>query len=130
MDLADALRRSPTPAVAAAVFTRAGVHAEAVHGTADLTTARPATAGSWWDLASLTKVLVTLPEVEALDLPPDAPLAELWPRAAGTPAATATVPDLLSHRAGFPASVPFFRTLRGPAIIDAALHTPRTEPAP
>jgi CubicO group peptidase (beta-lactamase class C family) len=56
---------SPTPAVAISVFDRRETLAETVAGVADLTTGRPASMDEWWDLASFTKVLVTLPE--ALD---------------------------------------------------------------
>ncbi|WP_344616119.1 serine hydrolase domain-containing protein [Dactylosporangium salmoneum] len=124
-------RRAPMPAVAVSVFDRAQVRAAVVHGTADVTTGRPATADSWWDLASLTKVLVTLPEVQALAVPLDRPLRQLWPRAAGTPAGGVTAEDLLAHRSGLPASRHFFRTLHGrDAIVDAALATPLTEAGP
>jgi CubicO group peptidase (beta-lactamase class C family) len=109
--------------VAIAVFDRDRVRAEVVHGVADLTTGRPATADCWWDLASLTKVLVTLPEVLSLGVPRDAPIGGLWPRAAGRPAGAATIFDLLAHRSGLPPDAPFYRTLRGSAIVDAALDT-------
>ncbi|MFG2041228.1 serine hydrolase domain-containing protein [Dactylosporangium sp. NPDC048998] len=127
----DALaRRAPMPAAAVSVFDRERVLAAAVHGIADLTTGRPATADCWWDLASLTKVLVTLPEVLALPVPRDRPVGAFWPRAAGRPAGGATLEDLLAHRSGLPADAPFYRELRGAAIVDAALGTPRTEPGP
>ncbi|MGI5242593.1 serine hydrolase domain-containing protein [Dactylosporangium sp. CA-139066] len=116
-------RRAPMPAVAVAVFDRERVLAEVVHGVADLTTGRPATADCWWDLASLTKVLVTLPEVLSLAVRRDAPIAQLWPRAAGRPAGRATIDDLLAHRSGLPPDAPFYRTRRGAAIVDAALDT-------
>ncbi|GAA4249800.1 serine hydrolase domain-containing protein [Dactylosporangium darangshiense] len=121
-------RRAPMPAVAVAVFDTAGVLASAVHGTADLTTGRAVTADCWWDLASLTKVLVTLPEV--LDLPAarDRPIASFWSRAAGRPIGGATLDDLLSHRSGLPPDAPFYRTLSGPAIVEAALDTTPSRP--
>jgi CubicO group peptidase (beta-lactamase class C family) len=104
-----------------------------VSGTADLTTGRPAQTDDWWDLASLTKVLVTLPEVldlvdrGALDL--DQPLADAWPRSAGYPVAEATIQQLLSYDAGTPGIVDFFRTIAGAAqIVEAALATPLARP--
>jgi serine-type D-Ala-D-Ala carboxypeptidase len=130
MWLDDLAARAPVPAVAIAVFDRAIVRASTVHGVADLTTGRPATRDCWWDLASLTKVLVTLPAVLALGLPRDRPIGELWPRAAGRAAGTATLDDLLAHRSGLPATARFYATLRGPAIVDAALDTARGEPGP
>ncbi|MFI5910290.1 serine hydrolase domain-containing protein [Dactylosporangium sp. NPDC051541] len=128
--LLEEARRAPMPAVAVAVFDRERTLAAAVHGIADLTTGRPVTRDCWWDLASLTKVLVTLPAVEHLGLPRDRPIGELWPRAAGRAAGMSTVDDLLSHRSGLPATVRFYETLRGPAIVEAALDTPRSEPEP
>ncbi|WP_433044572.1 serine hydrolase domain-containing protein [Dactylosporangium sp. CS-033363] len=130
MWLDDLAARAPVPAVAIAVFDRSAVRASVVHGIADLTTGRPATRDCWWDLASLTKVLVTLPAVLALGLPRDRPIGELWPRAAGRAAGRATLDDLLAHRAGLPATARFYATLRGPAIVDAALDTAPGEPGP
>ncbi|WP_432825097.1 serine hydrolase domain-containing protein [Dactylosporangium sp. CA-092794] len=125
-----AASRAPMPAVAVAVFDRERVRAQVVHGTADLSTGRPATPDCWWDLASLTKVLVTLPEVLALPVPRDRPIGQLWPRAAGRAAAGATLTDLLAHRSGLPATAEFYRTLRGESIVDAALDTPRSSVRP
>lgn len=118
---------APMPAVAVSVFDRRQVLAETVHGVADLTTGRPAVGTDWWDLASLTKVLVTLPEVLALAdrgrLDLERPLAGSWPRAAGLPLGAVCAADLLSHRAGLPATVRFFETISGAeAIVDAALR--------
>lgn len=125
-------RAAPTPAVAVCVFDREGVLARVVHGVADLSTGRAATADEWWDLASLTKTLVTLPEVLGLvddgRVALEQPLAECWNRAAGHPVGAVTVADLLSHRAGLPATAPFFRTLTGrAAVVQAALHTELTD---
>ncbi len=109
----DLLARVPAPAVAVSVFDAGGVLFECVRGTADLTTGRPAAADDWWDLASLTKVLVTLPEVLALAdegrLDLDEPLDGGW-----------TARQLLSHSSGLPPVVDFYRTLRGrDAILEA-----------
>jgi CubicO group peptidase (beta-lactamase class C family) len=117
--MTDALTRlageAPVPAVAISVFDRHGVVAEAVRGAGH---------DDWWDLASLTKVLVTLPEV--LDLVPDpsVPLGAVWDRAAAHPVGAATIAELLSHRAGLPATVRFYERLTGyDTIVDAALRT-------
>ncbi len=60
------LERTGLPAVAAAVVTPNGVLRDGVYGTANLVTGEAATPDTAFDLASLTKVLVTLPEVLAL----------------------------------------------------------------
>ncbi|GAB7039510.1 serine hydrolase domain-containing protein [Catenuloplanes niger JCM 9533] len=106
------------------------VDVRVVHGTADLSTGRPVTADHWWDLASLTKVLVTLPEVLAAVPSLDLPLAELWAPSRGYGVGRATIRALLTHTAGLPASVPFFRTVTGrDAILAAVLATPLGPPA-
>lgn len=100
---------APMPAVAVSVFDRKATRFSAATGTADLTTGRPIGPHDWWDLASVTKTLVTLPEVLAhLDL--DSPLADAWSPARGHPVGRATVAQLLSHQAGLPAVRQFFRT--------------------
>jgi CubicO group peptidase (beta-lactamase class C family) len=124
----------PAPAVAISVFTVAGPLAEVCTGVADLDTHRPADIdGSQWDLASLTKVLVTLPEVLALvdagAFRLDDPFHTAWPRAYGTALGTATVRQVLSYAAGLPGSVPLFRTATGrAAVIAAALSVPPERP--
>ncbi|MGV1006320.1 MAG: esterase, partial [Candidatus Nanopelagicales bacterium] len=60
------MAEAPKPAVAVAVVQPVGTAAMACHGTANLVTGDQVTARHWWDLASLTKVLVTTPEVLAL----------------------------------------------------------------
>ncbi|WP_327006053.1 beta-lactamase family protein [Dactylosporangium sp. NBC_01737] len=123
------MERAPVPAVGVSVFDRGGVLFQEVRGVADLTTGRPATAEDWWDLASLTKVLVTLPQVlllcDAGRLDLDRSLGEQWERAAGAPVKDATIRQLLAHNAGLRPTVEFFRFARGrEAIVDAALATP------
>jgi CubicO group peptidase (beta-lactamase class C family) len=124
-------RSAPAPAVAICVFDRRRILARAVHGVADLSTGRPVTDGDWWDLASLTKTLITVPEVLGLvdsgRLRLEQPLADCWARARGHAVGDATIGDLLSHRAGLPATVPFFRTLSGrDAVVNAALRAELT----
>jgi CubicO group peptidase (beta-lactamase class C family) len=63
-----------------------------------------------FDLASLTKVLVTVPLllrlIERGHLDPDAPLSELLPEVKGLPLASATVWQLAGHTAGLEALSP------------------------
>ncbi|WP_144120310.1 serine hydrolase domain-containing protein [Catellatospora sichuanensis] len=118
------LAAAPMPAVAVSVFDRTTTRFSEVTGTADVTTGRPAGRHDWWDLASVTKTLVTLPEVLAhLDL--DSPLAAVWPAASGHPVGRATVAQLLSHQAGLPAVRQFFRTAATrQEIVAQAVATP------
>jgi CubicO group peptidase (beta-lactamase class C family) len=119
--LARLAEEAPLPAVAISVFDRQEVLASVVRGAGH---------HDWWDLASLTKVLVTLPEVLALRPDLTAPLCEVWDRANGRPVGAATIAELLSHRAGLPATVRFYERLSGAdAIVEAALRI-KTESRP
>src|SRR5918998_4919559 len=115
MQLDGLLEKAPMPAVAVSVFDRERVLYSGV--------AR-AERDAWWDLASLTKVLVTLPEALAhLDL--DVPIGSWWPRAAGAPVGACTVRQLLCHSTGLPDTVQFFRSHDSrEAILEAALALP------
>ncbi|MDP9793560.1 CubicO group peptidase (beta-lactamase class C family) [Catenuloplanes nepalensis] len=125
----DIVARSPAPATAVSVFGPDEVFTRVAHGTADLATGRPVGIDDWWDLASLTKVLVTLPEVLAAVPYLETPLEELWTPARGYAVGRATIRALLTHTAGLPASVPFFRTATGrDAILAAVLGTPLGPP--
>jgi len=63
------------PAVAVSVFDRERVLMRGVRGAVE---------HAWWDLASVTKILVTLPEaLHWLEL--DQPLEQQWLRAKGKP---------------------------------------------
>ncbi|MCU0293135.1 MAG: beta-lactamase family protein [Thermoanaerobaculaceae bacterium] len=71
----------------------------------------------WFDLASLTKPLVTttlllLARRDGLDL--QSPLAELLPELAGSPWAGVTVEQCATHTAGFPAWEPLYLGGPGP----------------
>lgn len=111
-DVAALAGRAPMPAVGVAVFSASGSLTEGVWGTADLEAGEPATLAHRWDLASLTKVLVTLPEVLALvdggvlDL--DRPIGEQWDRVRDRPVGAATVAQVLSYDAGLPMWSPFY----------------------
>jgi CubicO group peptidase (beta-lactamase class C family) len=99
--------------VAVSVFDRERVLFSGVRGALER---------AWWDLASVTKILVTLPEaLQWLEL--DRPLAQQWSRAAGKPVGAATVRQMLAHNAGLPAIVRFFQTASGrDEIVEAALN--------
>jgi CubicO group peptidase (beta-lactamase class C family) len=132
--LAGAAATAPAPAVAISVFTRTGAVAEIGRGVVDLDSATPLDlAADQWDLASLTKVLVTLPEVlalaeaGALDL--DDTLGAVWTPARDVPLARATVRQLLAYAAGLPASAELFRHASGAAEMTAAALALPGEPA-
>lgn len=125
-------RTAPMPGVAVGVVSDGTTTVQVSAGTADLTTGEPVTASTWWDLASLTKVLVTLPEVlhlvgaGSLDL--DVPLAEQWAPARRTPIGEATLRQLLAYDAGMPASDEYFRRGSGDEVRELVLATPQERP--
>jgi len=87
--------------------------------------APPVTDSTLFDLASLTKVLATTPlamqfeEVGLLDL--DAPLERWLPELRDPSKRLLTPRLLLTHRAGFEAFAPLYRTLRGRAAYLAEI---------
>jgi CubicO group peptidase (beta-lactamase class C family) len=132
--MSDLLERSPMPAVGVAVFDVEQVFYSGVSGIANLRNMEPVTEAHLWDLASLTKTLITLPEVltlvESGRLALDTPLGEQWLPATGRPIGQATLRQILAYDAGMPASVAFFRDLHGMAsIMAAAMATACERPA-
>lgn len=126
--------QAPVPGIAVAVFDASGVTFTATTGLARIDTSEAVTMAHRWDLASLTKVLVTLPEilalVEAGRLALDEILADQWPASASSAIGTATLRQILAYNAGLPASVPFFRSCTDkPSVLAAALAAPATHPA-
>lgn len=126
---------APVPAVGVGVISRDEVLYQEITGVADLTTGRPVQPDDWWDLASLTKTQVTLPEVldlrdtGVLDL--DQPLGAQWAPARGRPVGHATPRALLSHSSGLPATAEFFRTCHSRAeVVAATLAMPLDGPRP
>jgi CubicO group peptidase (beta-lactamase class C family) len=83
-----------------------------------------------FDLASLTKVMVTVPLllklIDAGKLDPNAPLLEMLPQTKGLPLETATVLQLVSHTAGLEALSPL-RTWKLPraAALQKSLEAQR-----
>lgn len=111
----DLLKDAPMPAVAAAVVTADGVVREFVRGVANLETGEALTETHAFDLASLTKVLVTLPEVLGLlergQLSLSDPLSLHLPEAGWMQEnglGKATVAQLLAHTSGLPAWAPLY----------------------
>ncbi|GAA4010326.1 serine hydrolase domain-containing protein [Deinococcus rubellus] len=109
------LNASRIPAVAASIVTREGKRFEHLRGVANLMSGEALTPGHQFDLASLTKVLVTLPEVLALisggklalETTVDEVLPEAgWMQDGGLKAQT--IQALLSHTAGLRAWTPLY----------------------
>jgi CubicO group peptidase (beta-lactamase class C family) len=122
------------PAVAVAVVSPDRVEMHGAWGLANVPTGEPVTLDHSWDLASLTKALVTLPEVLALVdegvLSLDAPLGVQWAPSALWAVGAASLAQVLSYNAGLPASGEFFRLSYGSRqeLVDNILRTERNQP--
>ena len=96
--------------------------------------APPATIGTVFDLASLTKVIATTTlAMRAVDrrlLDPDAPLTRWLADWQGADRAAVSVTDLLEHASGLTAHLPFFRDCRGRAEFERAISTLPLEYSP
>jgi len=92
---------------------------------ADAAARRPMTADTVFDLASLTKVVVTLPALLHLagqdELGLDEPVRRYLPAFAGPGKDEVTVRQLLLHTSGLPDSRKYYRRLSDPAEIRAAV---------
>lgn len=128
--LAAAMADAPTPAVGVSVETRARTVFRHVTGTANLMTGEPVTLEHWWDLASLTKVLLT--STEMLDqivrgaVTLDTELAEVVQGAARSRWATTPLWTFMSHGSGLPSERRLYLDGHSEraAIIAAILQTP------
>lgn len=84
-----------------------------------------ATVGTVFDLASLTKVIVTtslaMHAVERGSIDLDAQLAEWLPLWRGADRERVTLRDLLQHASGLPSHLPFFRDCKGRAEFEPAI---------
>jgi CubicO group peptidase (beta-lactamase class C family) len=95
----------------------------------DATAKRPMTAGTVFDLASLTKVVATLPALLYLvgrgEIGLDRPVSRYLAAFAGPGKSAVTVRQLLLHISGLPAERRYYLHLRDPAeILAAALAEP------
>ncbi len=126
--LDDAVREQAFPCACLEVGTSRGVvfsHA-AGHLTYGLGAA-PASADTIFDLASLTKVLATMPlAMLAIDrglLALDTLVAERVPHWRSDDRAPATIADLLEHCAGLTPHLPFYRDHHGRADVEHSIAT-------
>jgi CubicO group peptidase (beta-lactamase class C family) len=94
------------------------------HAQHDAAARRPMTADTVFDLASLTKVVVTLPVLLQLasqaGLGLDQPVRRYLPAFTGPGKDQVTIRQLLLHTSGLPASRRYYQWLRDPAEIRAA----------
>lgn len=96
-------------------------HAVVLHGGRTVFSSGSVDASARFDLASLTKVMSTTALCIALKVDPQLRVGTVLPQAGSAPA---TVADLLFHRSGLPAFVPFFANCATRAeAISAALRT-------
>lgn len=110
-----AIARGPIPGAAAAVGGPSGEEYSGCFGTLEPGGA-PVTSATWYDLASLTKVLVTVPvcleAIAAGRLDPQAPLRELLPEVAWLQErpnlGDVSVLELATHTSGLPAWQPLY----------------------
>jgi CubicO group peptidase (beta-lactamase class C family) len=129
--LREAAETVPAPAVALAVVGTSGVVGKHVTGIANLETGETVTEGHWWDLASLTKILVTLPEALGLIDRGKATLSDTlaswWPVAAGSKYGGASIAQLLSYNAGAPATCNLYERPASTRtdLLKVVLETPR-----
>jgi len=113
--LAGDIDRGAMPAAAWWVGDAAGpIAAGAIGRAALLPEPLPLDGDTPFDLASLTKPLATALLAVMLEregrLSLDQPLRDVFPELAASPFGTATLRDAASHRAGFPAWVPLYRS--------------------
>ncbi|NJK43893.1 MAG: beta-lactamase family protein [Pleurocapsa sp. SU_196_0] len=129
--VAQHLETHPIPGAAAAVLRGDSIETFTTGHLWHTPDAPPVTLETVWDLASLTKVLVTVPlllklwETGGLDL--EAPLSDALPEVRGFALETATVLQLVAHTSGLEAlsRVRFWNLSR-----DAALRRALEEPRP
>jgi CubicO group peptidase (beta-lactamase class C family) len=133
-----AIRARVAPCAVAEVGNRAGViWREAIGALTYEESARPATTGTIFDLASLTKVIVTatlaMRMVDEVRLRLEDPVRRWLPAWNRGDRASVTIADLLEHASGLPAVLPLYRDDRGRAAIERAIceaalaYSPRTQ---
>ena len=135
MVLDDAVGTGVCPAAVAEVGSRSGrLWGHAAGRLSFEAGSSPATAGTVFDLASLTKVIATttlaMRHVDAGLTPLDLPVAAALRTWRGEDRETVTVRDLLAHASGLTAHLPFFRDHVGRAEFEPAIGRLPLEYAP
>lgn len=99
----------PAPGLAIALVRRGRDPEFHVDGWADTLSRERVALSHYWDLASLTKVMLTLPSVlklvQSRVLALDSTLGDVWPLAVGSAYSSTKIWELLSHTSGAPAEV-------------------------
>lgn len=102
-----------TPGAQLLVIRNGNVVLHRAYGNFTYKKKRPITTQDLYDVASLTKILVTVPLVmkmiESLDISPDSTLASIYEPLSETNKANLTLKQVLSHNAGLPPWIPFYR---------------------
>ena len=109
----DAINQKMTPGIQILVAKKGKTVYRKNFGTLDYNPANKVTDNTIYDLASLTKILATLPELMRLytkgDFKPVDTFEDLLPKLKHTNKAEMTMKDVLSHYAQFQAWIPFFK---------------------
>jgi serine-type D-Ala-D-Ala carboxypeptidase len=122
------------PALSAAVLRGGALVHASCHGEIPAPMPRPLREDDLFDVASLTKVMVTatlaaqLAETGALAL--DAPVVERMPAFGRAGKERVTARQLLAHASGLPAWRPYFERAAADPIAGAAFLPPATRPRP
>ncbi|MCL4845970.1 MAG: beta-lactamase family protein [Acidobacteria bacterium] len=123
--LVDAVGNNVCPAAAAEVGTSSGPVWQGAAGWLDDTAQRPASVDSGFDLASLTKVIVTttlaMRQVDAGCVTLETRIGDRLSTWEGGDRAHVTVGDLLAHASGLSAYLPFYRDHVGRREFEAAI---------
>ncbi len=132
--LTQAVRSRAFPAAVAEVGTRESRVWEGAFGALGADPTRAAAPDTVFDLASLTKVIVTttlaMRGIEAGRLALSDQVSQWLPAWRGTDRATVTLSDLLEHASGLTPHLPFFRDHTGRADFEYAICTLPLEYAP
>ena len=123
------------PAIAAAVGDRDGTRWQRIDGHTHALPGAPLISPAYrFDLASLTKVVVTMPTilhlVESGDLHLGWKVADVLPEFVGDGKQDVTIAQLLTHASGLPAHIPFWLGGDDPEIVRARVMATPLEAAP
>jgi CubicO group peptidase (beta-lactamase class C family) len=127
--VARAIERGPIPGVSVAVGVGSNLEFASFGRVSSESDSNAVTLETVYDLASLTKVLVTVPLllklIEHRRLDPKAPLFEILPEVKGFPLEHTTILELVSHTSGLKAlSKLRFWNLPRHLALEKALHEP------